>query len=204
MAGSGDGADAATVESAVVANGTAEIVDYIQFVDTGGTAAIEIELTNTTTTRLQFWGKHTEYAANVTVTDGDGDGSVVLEFDTGSAGSDGTTFSTEADGDSVTVRNEATLDGSLQSVDLRVAAHVDGTETDEASVLVRDRSTATATTTATASDDAATATADGDTATATATDSEPTGTSTSSSSAPGFGVAAGLLALAGAALLARR
>jgi PGF-CTERM protein len=214
-AGTADAGDAAATPTASD-DGTASIGAYTYDVTIGETVAIEVELANTSTAALQFGDATTDYTANVTVTDGDGDGTVTVLFDTAATGTEESAFAVESDADGLTVDDETTLAETVGVQNLPVTAFVDGEETDGATILLREeieRGTDTATgdagdtddeatpsATATAADDESEAT---DEATAASTD-EPADEDSTEQSSPGFGLVAALLALAGAALVARR
>lgn len=198
----GSAATGATPVDASTANASAAFGQTVYLTTGGDATELTISLNHTDTATVQVGATTKPYVANVTVTDGDDDGTVTLLFDTGDAGVDGETFAVASDADGVTVEDETSLDEPLGTADLPVTASVDGSQTDSATVLVREESreaaddgssTATETASPTATDNAT------DTTTTTAGDD----TSTDEGS-PGFGLVAALVALVGAALLARR
>ena len=85
-------------------------------VERGETAALAVDLRNVDEATVEIDSSEADYALNATVTDGDGDGTVVLLFDTAEAGSgDGAALATAADGDGLTVNNATELDGELST-----------------------------------------------------------------------------------------
>lgn len=205
-AAGGTSATAGTPADASAANASAAFGQAVYLTTGGDATELTISLNGTDTATVQVGATTKRYVANVTVTDGDDDGTVTLLFDTGVAGVAGTdeaTFAVASDADDVTVRDETSLDEPLGVADLPVTASVDGAETDSATILVREESreesgdvTSTATPSPTPTDTVA------DTTSATATNGSDEGSTDESS--PGFGLVAALVALVGAALLARR
>ncbi|WP_227375672.1 DUF7827 domain-containing protein [Haladaptatus halobius] len=153
----------------------------------GETATINLSLSGLDGITVLVGGGQAAYELNATVTDGSGDGRVVLLFDTSKAGSgDGAALTTKADADSLTVKNETKLDGSLGTGMYGITVY-NGTSENVSAIAhgglnVQGDGTTDGTTTTT-----------GDTTTMTESDGQP-----------GFGVGLAVAALAGVALLARR
>lgn len=211
------GASAAGSTGAVAANATtptpnasASFAEYTAVMKPDEETEVTVSLTATDEAQLRIGGPTTDYEATVNVTDGNGDGTVVVAFTPATAGGDETAFAAQAESDSVTVVNETSLDDpGLSSANLPAAVAVNGTEKDQMTWLVRppmERGT-TATTTSAGSTTTTAATDPGDataTPTDTPTDTPADTTDSSGGSGPGFGVAAAVVALLGGALLARK
>jgi PGF-CTERM protein len=199
-----------TVESnETTPNESATFPAYTKTVAPNDTIEVTVSLSATDETRVQIGDRNTDYGANLTVTDGNDDGTVVLFYDLSAAGGNASAFAAGADADSVTVRDETSLeDSGIPEGNLPLyTAPADSLE-DEMTLLIRGpmerETTAAGGTTTTAAGSTATAT-DEATATPTAaptptpTESPETTTQeTSGDSGPGFGVAAALVALVAA------
>ena len=101
------------VQSPVLAQDTdsgASLEDSIVEVNSGETATVNVSLQGVDEAAVRIGGDSHEYEVNVTATDGNGDGTVSLLFDTSKAGSgDGTAVTTAAEADNLTLTNETTL-----------------------------------------------------------------------------------------------
>ncbi|UPW00917.1 hypothetical protein M0R88_02150 [Halorussus gelatinilyticus] len=75
---------------------------------TGETAEIPVTFSDTDAATVRIGSEAVNYIATVTLRDGNGDGKVVLRYDTAKAGSGGA-FAVAADADSVSVSNETDL-----------------------------------------------------------------------------------------------
>ncbi len=183
-------------------NGTVTFNDSIYDVTRGDTATMNLTLTDLDNITVQVGGGQSDYTLNATVTDGNGDGQVVLLFDTAKAGSgDGTALTTKSDADNLTVTNETTVDGELPANMYGLTVYA-GTGENASAIahgglnVQADGTTDARTTTTTTTDDGS-----GD---ETTTTTDATTTTTESDGQPGFGVAVAVTALAGVTLLARR
>ncbi|WP_458206949.1 DUF7827 domain-containing protein [Haladaptatus sp. NG-SE-30] len=182
-------------------NGTVTLNRSIYEVQHGETAVMNLSLTDLDGITFQVGGGQADYKLNATVTDGNGDGQIVLLFDTSKAGSgDGAALTTKADADNLTVKNETKVDSFEPNMyGLTVYA---GTSENVSTVALGgldvqgDETTGGTTTTTTTSDD--------DSSDETTTTTTGTTESTESDGQPGFGVGVAIAALAGVALLARR
>ncbi len=152
---------------------------------------------------VQLGGGAMDYKLNASVTDGNGDGTVVLVFDTAKAGNgDGSALTTKADADELTVKNETAVDGKLPANMYGITVYA-GTGDSVPKIgysglnVQGDESNGSRTTTNTTTTD------DASGMTTTTTSNEST-TTTDSSGQPGFGVGISVVALAAVALLARR
>jgi PGF-CTERM protein len=164
----------------------------------GETATINLSLSGLDGITVLVGGGQAAYELNATVTDGSGDGRVVLLFDTSKAGSgDGAALTTKADADSLTVKNGTKLDGSLGTGMYGITVY-NGTSENVSAIahgglnVQGDGTTDGTTTTDDGSADETTTTI-GDTTTMTERDGQP-----------GFGVGLAVAALTGVALLVRR
>ncbi|WP_373567973.1 BGTF surface domain-containing protein [Haloarcula sp. H-GB4] len=80
----------------------------------GDTAEIPVSMTDGGTKTLSIGSEAANYRINATVSDDDGDGEVLVLFDTAVAGTDGATLSVADDGDSLTVtESEPDLSSTL-------------------------------------------------------------------------------------------
>jgi len=183
--------------------------EYTAVMNPDEASEVTVTLTGTDEARILIGGPNTDYDATVDVTDGNGDGTVVIEFTPASAGGDGTPFGVADDADSVEVVNATALDDpGLSSANLPAVLVVDGSETDQMTWMVRqpmDRGS-TSTTEASSQEPSPTPTtteAGEEPSTETTTESEDPTTESSGGSGPGFGVAAAVVALLAVALFAR-
>lgn len=69
----------------------------------GEVVSMTVALDDAETAVVVIGGRENGYQVNATITDGNGDGSVELRFDTAAAGRTGTTFTAESEADSVSV-----------------------------------------------------------------------------------------------------
>ncbi|WP_423999595.1 BGTF surface domain-containing protein [Haloarcula salina] len=100
-------------------------------VEQGETAEIPVPTDGDETRTLSVGGPDVNYLVNATVTDGDGDGEVLVLFNTTNAGTDGATLTAADDGDSVTVtRQEPDLSSPLDPAAYEFRLF-DGTDTSE-------------------------------------------------------------------------
>ncbi|WP_227355457.1 DUF7827 domain-containing protein [Haladaptatus salinisoli] len=181
-------------------NDTVAFNDSIYDVKRGGTAPINLSLSGLDGVTVRIGGGQATCKLNATVTDGNGDGRIVLFFDTSKAGSgDGAALSMKADADSLTVKNETKLDGNLGGGMYGITVY-NGTGENVSAIAhgglnVQGDGTSDGTTTTDdgSSDETTTTTTPGDATTTTQSDGQP-----------GFGLGVALVALAGVALLARR
>ncbi|MBB6646728.1 BGTF surface domain-containing protein [Halobellus ruber] len=100
--------------------------------DTGGVTAVPVTFDGGDTDRaVVVVGDAAEvnYELEAVVTDGDGDGEAILYVDTSLAGRGGDTVSTSG-GDSVTIRSETPLEGTLDPATYDVALYAGGEGTD--------------------------------------------------------------------------
>lgn len=93
----------------------------------GSVARIRLRLGEADAALLTVGSPSATYAVEATVRDGDGDGAVVVLFDTAAAGN-GTALSAAADGDRVGVRDER---GRFVATDYRLALHPPGNDSTE-------------------------------------------------------------------------
>lgn len=186
------------------ANSTVSFNRSIYEVEQGETITMNVTLEDMDAMTVQLGGGAMDYKLNASVTDGDGDGTVVLTFDTAKAGSgDGSALTTKADADELTVKNETTVDGELPANMYGITVYAgtgDSAPTIEYGGLnvKGDATNGSRTTTAT---DATTTYDDSNMTTTTSNDST---TTTDSSGQPGFGVGISVVALAAVTLLSRR
>lgn len=105
----------------------------------GDVARVPVALVNGSAARLAVEGDDADYAATLTLRDGDGDGRVTLLFNSYAAGSDSpnATFRTAGTGDAVTVREESLLVGRLPAgaYGLRVGPAANATTATDRSTL---------------------------------------------------------------------
>ncbi len=178
-------------------NGTVTLNHSIYEVNNGETATMNLSLSGLDSMTVQIGGGQADYKLNATVEDGNGDGQVVLLFDTAKAGSgDGSALTTKSDGDTVSVKNETKVDGKLNA---RMYGLTIYSGTGENVPVIKMggldvQGDSTTTQTTTTEEDSS-----GETTTTTTTTE-----STDSGGQPGFGVGLAVTALAGVALLARR
>jgi PGF-CTERM protein len=159
----------------------------------------------------------TDYDANVTVVDADGDGTVNLTFDTSAVGGDGEPFSVEGE-DELTVEDELSVeDPETALVNVPLSASVEGIQTGAATILVREEDPDTP---GTPTDDGTPDDGTPDDGTPTEDDGTPDdgtptedgtpedgmddGTPTDGEDTPGFGLIAALVAVLAAAVVALR
>ncbi|WP_135853075.1 DUF7827 domain-containing protein [Halorussus salinus] len=86
----------------------AEFGESVVTTEAGETAEIAVTLSDTETATVRIGSEAVNYIATVTLRDGNGDGNVVLQYDTAKAGSGGA-FAVAADADSVSVTDETDL-----------------------------------------------------------------------------------------------
>ncbi|KZN24444.1 PGF-CTERM sorting domain-containing protein [Haladaptatus sp. R4] len=186
------------------ANSTVTFNRSMYEVQKGETVTMSFDLKDADAITVQIGGGAKAYKLNATVTDGNGDGTVVLIFDTSKAGSgDGSALTVNGD-DGLTVKNETKSEFSPDMYGLTVYA---GTGKNVPKIgygglEVKGDSTTTRETTS-GSDSETTTTNHERTTTTTANDSSTTTTSDSGGQ-PGFGLGVSVVALAAVALLARR
>ncbi|ODR79225.1 PGF-CTERM sorting domain-containing protein [Haladaptatus sp. W1] len=185
------------------ANGTVSFNRSIYEVEQGETVTMNVTLEDLDAMTVQLGGGAMDYKLNASVTDGNGDGTVVLVFDTAKAGSgDGSALTTTADADELTVKNETTVDGELPANMYGITVYAgtgDSALTIEYGGLnvkgdATNGSRTTATNTSTTYDESG----------MTTTTSNDSTTTTDSSGQPGLGVGVSVVALVAVALLARR
>ncbi len=97
-----------TTAPVVGASPDAEFGESVFATEAGETAEIAVTLSDTETATVRIGSEAVNYVATVTVRDGNGDGNVVLRYDTAKAGSGGA-FAVAADADSVSVTDESDL-----------------------------------------------------------------------------------------------
>ncbi|WP_132057709.1 DUF7827 domain-containing protein [Halorussus amylolyticus] len=185
----------------------------------GGTVSIPVELTGTDTASLKIGTEDAvNYALDVTVEDGNGDGQVVVVFDTDAAGEpNATKVTTEASEDAATVNDEtADFEGEPPYPALAPGAYPVELYDDEdrfvaeSRLRIEEASTTEGPMTETTVDETTDIATTMDETTDIATTEEDTtdiATETSDdteSSVPGFGPTVALVALAGAAMLVAR
>ncbi|WP_423745891.1 PGF-CTERM sorting domain-containing protein (plasmid) [Haladaptatus sp. SPP-AMP-3] len=185
------------------ANGTVSFNRSIYEVEQGETVTMNVTLEDVDAVTVQLGGGAMDYKLNASVTDSDGDGTVVLTFDTAKAGSgDGSALTTKAGADELTVKNETTVDGELPANMYGITVYAgtgDSAPTIEYGGLnVKGDGTSGSRTTA------ANTPTTYDESNMTTTTSNDSTTTTDSSGQPGFGVGISVVALAAVALLARR
>lgn len=168
------------------------------------TVSIPIVLDGTDTATVKIGGKVVNYALVASVTDVDGDGRVVLAFDTETAGTDATSISVTGD-DEVSLESETELEHPPLVVGNYPLSLYSGTtidqenETDAATMtLIEPKATTTRPTTLETTGTSETTEKPMQSTTETET------TTSSGSGVPGFGPVIALVALAAAALLAAR
>ncbi|MDY6771661.1 MAG: hypothetical protein SV186_06960 [Candidatus Nanohaloarchaea archaeon] len=83
----------------------------------GNTVPIDIAFDSGSEVDLNIGGQSVGYTANVTVIDGNGDGRVVVMFNSWEAGRTGNAITAQASGDSVVLEQETTLDSRLEPAD---------------------------------------------------------------------------------------
>lgn len=86
----------------------AEFGESVVTAEAGETAEISVTLSDAETATVRIGSDAVNYVATVTLRDGNGDGTVVLRYDTAKAGSGGA-FAVAADADSVSVDDETDL-----------------------------------------------------------------------------------------------
>ncbi len=95
-------------------NATVTFNRSIYEIQRGETATMNVSLSGLDAMTVQIGGGQASYKLDATVTDGNGDGQVVLQFDTSKAGSgDGSALTTQGDADSLSVKNETKV-GALE------------------------------------------------------------------------------------------
>ena len=186
--------------AAGAADEDANVTESVVAVHEGSVAEIPIELSGTDTATIRIGGREVGYAINATVTDGNGDGTVVLLFDTAAAGRDGATLSTKAGADSSAGDSETELKSPLDPGHYEIHVYpgedTTGEETDAAALVLQDApETTTAGTTVVTPTETTTRSTD-------ATD--PSGATENAGGQPGFGVRISLVALLGVVIAARR
>lgn len=122
-------------------SGHPELDPTVTLVPAGRTAELSVSLGNASAATLSIGGDDVNYALNATVRDGNGDDRVVVQFDTGAAGTEGRTLSTAAADDEVTVRTERSLadpplDAGEYRLDLYRGEDVPETKVDVGTLIV--------------------------------------------------------------------
>ncbi|SIQ79123.1 PGF-CTERM protein [Haladaptatus litoreus] len=181
-------------------NGTVSLNRSMYSVQQGETATMNFSLSNLDGMTVQLGGGQADYKLNATVTDGNGDGNVVLLFDTSAAGSgDGSALTTQSDADNLSVKNETEMD-SLEPGMYGITVY-SGTDENVPKIAYGGVNVQGDETTETTDGNE---TEDGDSSGETTTTEDGTTEDTESGGQPGFGIGLALTALAGIALLARR
>jgi PGF-CTERM protein len=189
------------------ANSSVSFNRSIYEVEQGETATMNLSLEDMDAMTVQLGGGAMDYKLNASVTDSNGDGTVVLVFDTAKAGSDdGSALTTKADADELTVKNETKVDGELPANMYGITVYAgigDSAPTIGYGGLNVQGDESNTSRTATTTDTTTTPDESGEGMTTTTTSNEST-TTTDSSGQPGFGVEISVVALAAVALLTRR
>lgn len=173
------------------------------------TAILTVELNDTDTANLAVGSESAGYTLNGTLVDGDGDGTVAVEFIVQNAGTAGPTL-LGGDGDAVENVSESEFhDPPLAPGAYRIAVSATGEQPSDVGRFTVEEpaeTTNVTTTYAPTNDDLAEPTSASGTATTRSAETGPAPTTENASNggSPGFSVVAGLLGLAGAALLAAR
>jgi PGF-CTERM protein len=196
-----DGAATSRLAQEATNNGTPEasFADDRIAVQDGQVAAIDVRVANTTEATVVLGSSASNYELTVNVTDGNGDGKVGLQLDTGAVGADGSPVSTFRDADSLTVVEESVRGDGLDAAGYSLQVYtggVSGQPSDTAIMMVQAAETTTTTTTTTTDPTTSTTTSTTTTAATTAT--------TTSDGQPGFGLLVALVGIVAAALLAIR
>ncbi|WP_328517174.1 DUF7827 domain-containing protein [Haladaptatus caseinilyticus] len=176
-------------------NGTVSFNHSIYEVQQGETATMNFSLDGLDAMTVRIGGGQADYTLNASVTDGDGDGQVVLQFDTSKAGSgDGSALTARGDDDTVSVTNETNADSLkafMYGLTVYSGTGENASEIAYGGINVHGDGSSNRTTTTTEGESSGTTTT---------TATETTG----SDGQPGFGIGLAVTALAGVALLARR
>lgn len=187
------------------ANSTVTFDQSMHEVQQGETVTMNLSLDDLDAMTVQIGGGEMTYKLNATVTDGNGDGTVVLSFDTAKAGSgDGSALTTKGDADELTVKNETKTDGGLAPNMYGITVYAGTGENvptiGYGGINVEGETTTSGRTTTTTTDDGSS----GHMTTTTTSGGETTSETTDGTGQPGFGIGISVVALAAVALLARR
>ncbi len=175
-------------------------------VQKGNTVAMNFSLKDADTVTVQIGGGQKKYKLNATVTDANGDGTVVLLFDTSKAGSGDASALTVKGNDKLSFTNEtkAKLAPDMYGLTVYAGAHGNAAQLGYGGLQVKGETTSTRSTT---SDSASTTPTTYDESGMTSTtmdDNTSTTTTSNGSGQPGFGLGVSVVAFAAVALLARR
>lgn len=175
-----------------------------------GSATMTVTLTDTDTARLQVGSESAGYTVNATLVDENGDGEVAVEFVVPNAGTDEATLVADSDTAVRNVSESEFQDPPLATGAYRLTASATGDQPSDVArltIVEAGQSTADVTTTyAPTDEDIAETTSVAETTGSQSPETTAPSTTddASNGSSPGFGVAAALVGLLGAALLAVR